>query len=129
MYRGRLAEQGPTTAVLNSPGHVYTQILVSAIPGDRQLHSPARPAESTSRFRATFAPTSGCIFADRCPRALPECAADPPVVEITPGHRATCVLADRTGGSRRANGVARAMAAGARETGLPASGGLFTPLG
>ena len=32
MYRGRVVEEGPTTAVLNSPSHVYTQILVSAIP-------------------------------------------------------------------------------------------------
>jgi oligopeptide/dipeptide ABC transporter ATP-binding protein len=100
MYRGRLAEQGPTTAVLNSPGHVYTQILVSAIP---------RTGSSThrgGRLRARpvsgrhSPPKSGRIFADRCPRALPECAADPPVVEVTPGHRATCVLADRTGGPR-----------------------------
>ena len=95
MCRGRLAEQGPTAAVLNSPRHVYTQILVSAIPrvggatprGGR-LRARPLPWQGTS-------PDSGCVFAGRCPRALPECAADPPVVEVTPGHRAACVLAGR----------------------------------
>jgi oligopeptide/dipeptide ABC transporter ATP-binding protein len=100
MFRGRLAEEGPTTAVLNSPGHVYTQILISAIPrigasprrGDRLRVRPLPGPHSP--------PGPGCIFVDRCPRARPECAADPPVVEVTPGHRAACVLAGRTGGSQ-----------------------------
>jgi len=98
MYRGRLAEEGPTTAVLNSPGHVYTQILVSAIPriDGSGLRGGRLRAHPISRQPAL--PGSGCIFAQRCPRALPECAADPPVVEITPGHRAACVLAGRAGG-------------------------------
>jgi oligopeptide/dipeptide ABC transporter ATP-binding protein len=95
MYRGRLVEEGPTAEVLKSPGHVYTQILTSAIP---RIDSSA---PRTGRLRARplsgehSQPGSGCIFADRCPRALPECAADPPVVAITPGHRAMCVRAGR----------------------------------
>jgi oligopeptide/dipeptide ABC transporter ATP-binding protein len=99
MYRGRVAEEGPTTAVLNSPSHVYTQILVSAIP--RIDGATLR----TGRLRARpipgqpSPPGSGCVFADRCPRAVPECAAEPPVVEVRPGHRAACVLAGRPGGS------------------------------
>jgi len=94
MYRGRLAEEGPTTAVLDSPSHVYTQILMSSIPridnATAQQDRPrARPASGQQQ------PDPGCLFAHRCPRALPECAADPPVVEVTPGHRAACVLAGR----------------------------------
>jgi peptide/nickel transport system ATP-binding protein len=101
MYRGRVAEEGPTTAVLNSPSHVYTQILVSAIPridGSTRRGGRLR-TRPVSRKHSLL--DSGCIFVERCPRALPECAADPPVVEITPGHRAACVLADRgrAGGS------------------------------
>ena len=99
MYRGRLAEEGPTAAVLNSPGHVYTQILVSAIPrmdGSTRRSSRLRARPSSGQGSS---PGSGCVFVERCPRALPECAADPAVVEITPGHRAVCVLADRTGRS------------------------------
>ena len=100
MYRGRLAEEGPTTEVLNSPGHVYTQILVSAIPrmdGSTRRSSRLRTRPSSGQG---LSPGSGCVFVERCPRSLPECAADPPVVEITPGHRAVCVLAGRTGRSR-----------------------------
>jgi oligopeptide/dipeptide ABC transporter ATP-binding protein len=100
MYRGRLAEEGPTAAVLKSPGHVYTQILVSAIP---RIADPGHPG---GRLRARPVdgeqppPGSGCLFAERCPRALPECATDPPMVEIAPGHRAACVLAHRSDGAR-----------------------------
>ena len=99
MYRGRVAEEGPTAAVLNSPRHVYTQILISAIP--RIDNATAGPGRLRARPPAAQhpRPASGCIFVDRCPRALPECAADPPVVEVAPGHRAACVLAGRTGGS------------------------------
>ena len=94
MYRGRLAEEGPTTAVLNSPGHVYTQTLISAVP--RIGRASARPDRLRARpVSSQQLPDTGCLFAHRCPRALPECAADPPVVEITPGHRAACLLARR----------------------------------
>jgi oligopeptide/dipeptide ABC transporter ATP-binding protein len=100
MYRGRIAEEGLTTSVLNSPRHVYTQILISAIP--RIDHATAQPGRLRARpFSGERAPAgSGCVFIQRCPRALPECAAEPPVVEVTPGHRAACVLAARAGGSR-----------------------------
>ena len=100
MYRGRVAEEGPTTAVLNSPRHVYTQILISAVP---RIDQPTA-GQGRLRARPLAAQHSrsdpGCMFIDRCPRALPECVADPPVVEVTPGHRAACVLAGRTGGAR-----------------------------
>jgi oligopeptide/dipeptide ABC transporter ATP-binding protein len=97
LYRGRLAEEGPTAAVLHSPSHVYTQILVSAIPriGSSARGSGRLRAHALSREHPP--PDSGCVFAERCPRALPECAADPPMVEVTPGHRAACVLAERAG--------------------------------
>jgi oligopeptide/dipeptide ABC transporter ATP-binding protein len=95
MYRGRLAEEGPTAAVLNSPSHVYTQILVSAAP--RIGTSLSRDSRLRARsFSAQHSvPDSGCVFVNRCPRVLPECAAEPPLVEVSPGHRAACVLAKR----------------------------------
>jgi oligopeptide/dipeptide ABC transporter ATP-binding protein len=94
MYRGRLAEEGPTAAILNSPRHIYTQILISSIPHIDS--ATARPGRLKARPASVqHLPDAGCLFAHRCPRALPECAADPPVVEVTPGHRAACVLAGR----------------------------------
>lgn len=99
MYRGRMAEEGPTAAVLNSPGHVYTRVLVSAIPriGNATGH------DGRLRTRSVIGQdlsSSGCLFVERCPLALPECAAPPPVVEVRPGHRAACVLAESKGSSR-----------------------------
>ena len=32
MYRGRIVEQGPTDAVLHTPEHAYTKLLLSAVP-------------------------------------------------------------------------------------------------
>jgi peptide/nickel transport system ATP-binding protein len=32
MYRGRIVEHGPTEAVLQSPLHAYTKLLLSAVP-------------------------------------------------------------------------------------------------
>jgi len=32
MYRGRIVEYGPTEAVLQSPLHVYTKLLLTAVP-------------------------------------------------------------------------------------------------
>ena len=94
MYRGRRAEDGPTAAVLNSPSHVYTQILISSIP--RIDGAAPRPGRLRARpVSGQQPPGTGCLFAHRCPRAQPECAADPPVVEVTPGHHAACVLAGR----------------------------------
>src|SRR5215469_16490496 len=62
MYRGRLAEDGPTTVVLDSPSHVYTQILMSSIP--RIDNATAQQG----RLRARSAsgqqqPDPGCLFA------------------------------------------------------------------
>jgi len=96
MYRGRLAEEGPTTAILNSPRHVYTQILISSIP--RIDGAGAQPGRlKAGPASGQHLPDTGCLFAHRCPRALPECAAGPPVVEVAPGHRAVCVLAEPAG--------------------------------
>lgn len=100
MYRGRMAEEGPTADVLNSPRHVYTQVLISAIPRalPRALPRGDFAARQQDRLKARtelggHLSSSGCLFADRCPRVLPECAEPPPVIEVRPGHRAACVLA------------------------------------
>jgi peptide/nickel transport system ATP-binding protein len=35
-------------------------------------------------------PPPGCRFAPRCPFAVARCAEQPPVAELTAGHRAAC---------------------------------------
>jgi hypothetical protein len=58
---------------------------------DRRLHPPQRPAEGAPILRA--ASGIGLWLRFRC--ALPECSANPPMVEVAPGHRAACVQAER----------------------------------
>ena len=99
MYRGKVAEEGPTAEVLKSPGHVYTQVLVSAIPRPERGAGQDRHRD---RLRAPMIPgqappDEGCPFADRCPKALPECASPPPVVRISADHVAACVRATASG--------------------------------
>jgi ABC-type microcin C transport system duplicated ATPase subunit YejF len=65
MYRGRIVETGPTTAVYESPRHAYTQALLAAAPAA----DPSRP------MRAIPAPPSGFDTAT-------------PLREVTPGHLA-----------------------------------------
>jgi oligopeptide/dipeptide ABC transporter ATP-binding protein len=81
MYAGRIVEQGPTADLLTSPRHPYTRALLRAMPritGDPDLAQPlpGRPPDLTTIAR------QGCVFRERCPLAMPQCAdAEPPYVE------------------------------------------------
>jgi ABC-type glutathione transport system ATPase component len=39
MYKGRIVEHGPTEAVLQSPLHEYTKLLLTAVPRPEAGHS------------------------------------------------------------------------------------------
>lgn len=78
LYRGALAEQGPTRRVLDDPRHPYTFGLLAARPtlgSVRDLRGirgdPPDPTE----------PSEGCPFLARCTQAVPQCApARPPLL-------------------------------------------------
>ncbi len=91
MYAGRLAEVGPTAGVLGSPRHPYVRGLMQAVPdidGTRLLVGiPGQAPEPGRRL-------DECLFAPRCPLALPECrAAVPAEVAVGPAHGVWCVRA------------------------------------
>ncbi|WP_342630186.1 ABC transporter ATP-binding protein [Nguyenibacter vanlangensis] len=78
MYAGRVAERGPTDAVLARPGHPYTAALLDSIP---PLHGP-RPPRLPSIQGAPPVPAdrpAGCAFAPRCSHAHAACAVRPPL--------------------------------------------------
>jgi len=91
LYRGGVAEVGDVDLVIKQPQHPYSQLLVSSIPqpdvdrrwgGDQEL-----PSESGRGSK------SGCRFADRCPRAMPECLQSiPPLYRTDPRRAAACFL-------------------------------------
>ena len=92
MYAGRIVEHGSVLDIFDDPLHPYTQALFRSIPGidGRRERLEAIPGQVPDVLRLP----SGCAFRDRCPRAIPECAAVvPPLEEKRPGHRAACIRA------------------------------------
>ena len=87
MYQGRIVEQAPAQALLDSPLHPYTKTLLAAVP---QVGKPV--GEVTVPAQNKPGSTAGCAFAPRCSKATDACRqAAPELQEITPGHRAACV--------------------------------------
>jgi oligopeptide/dipeptide ABC transporter ATP-binding protein len=94
MYLGRIVELAPTDRLFASPGHPYTQGLLSAIPRMRPAPRGA-PAVEGDPPSPLDIPT-GCRFRTRCPRAEAICAEiDPPTIASpqTPEQVAACHFA------------------------------------
>lgn len=91
MYAGRIAEDGPTEAVLLSPSHPYTTGLLRSrlsLETVRGRRLAAMPGEVPS----PVSPLSGCAFAPRCAVRVPECEKMiPEAVFIGPEHLSACV--------------------------------------
>ncbi|MCQ9156904.1 ABC transporter ATP-binding protein [Acidomonas methanolica] len=79
LYAGRLLEDGPIAAVLDSPAHPYTQGLIASLPDPAALHPDERGRQRLHGMPGTV-PTpgrrpEGCVFQPRCPIARPACTA------------------------------------------------------
>jgi peptide/nickel transport system ATP-binding protein len=93
MYSGRMMEVGHTDEIFRNPRHPYTQMLINALPrvGDKssRVGIPGSPPSLKN-------PPAGCRFAERCPKALPECRTETPAYrEVTEDHFAACHLLNR----------------------------------
>ena len=93
MYMGLIVEQADRVSLFSNPRHPYTQALFSAVPSAR----PGRVKNRRIRLRGDPAspvdPPPGCRFASRCPHAISRCSArTPALVEVAPGHLASCHL-------------------------------------
>ena len=98
LYLGRVAESGPTHALLGSPAHPYTRALRSAVPEvevaarSARIVLPGEPPDATK-------PPAGCVFHPRCPLAVDRCRAEVPALRplaadrLVACHRAEEVLA------------------------------------
>jgi oligopeptide/dipeptide ABC transporter ATP-binding protein len=94
MYLGRVVEDAPTEEIVRRPRHPYTQALVAAVPVPDPDQSRA-PLPIKGNVPDAREPPSGCSFRDRCPHAMPRCAAETPLLRpAAGGHRVACHLDD-----------------------------------
>jgi oligopeptide/dipeptide ABC transporter ATP-binding protein len=105
MYGGRMAEIGPTEAVLRSPRHWYTVGLLRSLPDPGQHY--ARDHRFLAIEGAPISPEvnpAGCPFAERCDHAGPICHETfPEVVEAPEGNRYACWFPSAEPQNRTAN--------------------------
>ena len=105
MYAGRAVERAPARKLFGNVRMPYTSALLGAVPRlDRAAHTPlpvvgGRPPDLS-------APTAGCPFAARCPRADERCERErPELTEDEPGHAYACWY-PLAGSGRAASGQA-----------------------
>ena len=91
MYAGRKVEQGPVADIFRNPRHPYTQGLISA--AQRRDGNEGDLVEIPGAVPSLAALPAGCSFAPRCPRAMPRCQLERPVlVSVGSGCEAACFL-------------------------------------
>jgi oligopeptide/dipeptide ABC transporter ATP-binding protein len=91
LYQGAVTEVGDVERIIKAPQHPYTQLLVGSIPlPNPRLRSTTKQAVVADEAGST---TTGCRFADRCPRVMTECRLTAPPLFRTEDRRATaCYL-------------------------------------
>jgi peptide/nickel transport system ATP-binding protein len=97
MYAGSVVEMGPVRTLLKRPQHPYTQGLLETIPSDVAPDTPLFSIRG--QVPSLLTPPSGCAFAPRCDRAMPECTqAVPPQYALEADHHVACFLHRGTDG-------------------------------
>lgn len=94
MYLGQLVEHGSATSLTDSPGHPYTEALLSAEP--QALPSYLRDRERVvlqGELPSPLDPPSGCRFRTRCRYAQDICATPPPAVVSSSDRMSLCHFA------------------------------------
>ncbi len=90
LYAGEVMASAPVRELYARPVHPYTIGLLASIP------RPTTGVETRLPTIPGVAPAlgdrpPGCVFAPRCPAALPHCFTDkPPLEMIAPGHQVRC---------------------------------------
>ena len=94
MYLGKIVETGATEAVIGTPKHPYTQMLIAAVP-DPDPRSKRPEQELRGEVPSAIDPPSGCRFHPRCPLAQAICTTDEPALrQLRDGRFAACHFAE-----------------------------------
>ena len=90
MYAGQLAEKASTEAIIHTPRHPYTKLLITSLPKVGVKHEETRLEGIPGNPPMLLDPPEGCRFRERCPVAFEKCIEVPPFVELEPGHFVAC---------------------------------------
>jgi peptide/nickel transport system ATP-binding protein len=88
MYAGQVSEVGSTRQVFDTPKHPYTVGLMDAFPSIRGPRVPL--AGIPGRPPDLARPPVGCRFAPRCPKVMPRCETNVPVLYQVEGVEVRC---------------------------------------
>lgn len=77
MYLGKIVETGPTDAVLGTPAHPYTRLLMRAVP---RIGIPLPEDDAAAETAPDSPALRGCPFAPRCPSADDACQKEAPAL-------------------------------------------------
>jgi peptide/nickel transport system ATP-binding protein len=90
MYAGHTVEEASVLDLFDRPAHPYTRGLLASAPR-RAASRRSRLPEIPGMVPSLSQNLTGCSFAPRCPIAIARCNVDqPPMVELSSGHRAAC---------------------------------------
>ena len=94
MYAGKVVEDAAVENLFANPRHPYTQGLIRSIPRiDLAATTHTRLEAIPGSVPSLLNPPVGCRFAARCRHAMPACTeAEPPLREVSPGHKVACIL-------------------------------------
>ncbi|WP_342539860.1 ABC transporter ATP-binding protein [Heyndrickxia sp. FSL K6-6286] len=92
MYAGKIVERTDVDTLFHNPKHPYTELLMNAIPKmDEEVETLSTIEGIVPSLQKM--PQVGCRFANRCPKAMPECKTiTPQLAEIVAGHEVSCLL-------------------------------------
>lgn len=95
MYAGKVVEDAGVVDLFGNPRHPYTQGLIRSIPRiDTAATHKQRLEAIPGSVPNMLHPPPGCRFAARCSKAVAACReTEPPLVEVTPGHKTACHFA------------------------------------
>ncbi|MCM3238034.1 ABC transporter ATP-binding protein [Heyndrickxia oleronia] len=92
MYAGKIVEKTDVDTLFHNPKHPYTELLMNAIPKmDEEVETLSTIEGIVPSLQKM--PQVGCRFANRCPKAMPECKTiTPQLAETEAGHEVSCLL-------------------------------------